>query len=125
MILDTCALLWLAQGGGDLSDEARRRIDAAPVVWVPAISAFEIAVKAGSGKLELPTPPRDWWTATIEHHGLSVVAITDDVCLKAAELPPVHRDPVDRIIVAIGLLRDEEVVTGDRRFREYGVRTVC
>jgi len=56
MLLDTCALLWLAGGGRHLSQEARDRIENAPVVYVLAISAFKIAVKCRSGKLKLPIP---------------------------------------------------------------------
>ena len=53
-MLDTCALLWLAQGGGALSEAALRGIEAAPVVYVSAISGFEIGIKVQKDKLELP-----------------------------------------------------------------------
>jgi PIN domain nuclease of toxin-antitoxin system len=56
MLLDTCALLWLAEGGQKLSRQARDRIEDTPVVFVSAISAFEIAAKCRSGKLKLPVP---------------------------------------------------------------------
>jgi PIN domain nuclease of toxin-antitoxin system len=58
-MLDTCALLWLAQGGGELSEAALQRIEAAPVVYVSAISGFEIGIKVQKGKLELPARPVD------------------------------------------------------------------
>ncbi|MCE2484939.1 MAG: hypothetical protein J4F42_05465 [Desulfurellaceae bacterium] len=45
LILDTCALLWLAQGGGKLSQTTLQRIDSAPMVYVLAISGFEIGIK--------------------------------------------------------------------------------
>ena len=45
LILDTCALLWLVAGGGKLSIEALARIDSAPIVYVSAISGFEIGIK--------------------------------------------------------------------------------
>ena len=59
MILDTCALLWVAQGGGALSAAALHRIDTAPVVYVSAISGFEIGIKVQKDKLHLPVPPAD------------------------------------------------------------------
>jgi PIN domain nuclease of toxin-antitoxin system len=111
-------------GSEELSREARHRIDTAPVVYVSSISAFEVAVKAAAGKLKLPTPAGPWWIGTIEHHGLSVLPIDADICLKAAELPPVHRDPADRLIVATALLRGKAVVTADRRFADYGVEVL-
>jgi len=59
MLLDTCALLWLAQGGGDLSSEALRKLSEASFVYVSAISGFEIGVKYRKGKLQLPSLPYD------------------------------------------------------------------
>ncbi len=56
MILDTCALLWLASGNKKLSRSALKEINAAPAVYVSAISGFEIAIKATRGKLKLPQP---------------------------------------------------------------------
>ena len=55
----TCALLWLAHGGGELSGAALRRIEAAPVVCVSAISGFEISITVKKGKWALPTRPMD------------------------------------------------------------------
>lgn len=45
MLLETCALLWLAQGGGQLSSETLEALAAAPFVFVSAISGFEISIK--------------------------------------------------------------------------------
>jgi PIN domain nuclease of toxin-antitoxin system len=45
MLLDTCALLWLASGGGELTDSALERIDLSPTVWISAITGFEISLK--------------------------------------------------------------------------------
>ena len=59
MILDTCAILWLAQGGDRLSEAVRQRINVEPVVYVSAISGFEIGIKHQKGKLELPARPPD------------------------------------------------------------------
>ena len=56
-MLDTYALLWLAQGGRELSEAALQGIEAAPVVYVSAISGFEIGIKVQKGKLELPARP--------------------------------------------------------------------
>ncbi len=55
MLLDTCALLWLAEGGKELSVGARKQIESNAVVYVSAISAFEIGLKHRAGKLALPT----------------------------------------------------------------------
>jgi PIN domain nuclease of toxin-antitoxin system len=121
MLLDTCALLWLAEGGLRISRETRERIEAAAVVYVSAISAFEIAIKCRSGKLKLPVPPGEWFLGVVEHHGLAIQPLDWDICLAAAELPPVHKDPCDRFIIATAKLYRLTVVTGDPVFGTYGI----
>jgi PIN domain nuclease of toxin-antitoxin system len=121
MILDTCALLWLAAGDRRLSRGALRQINAAPAVYVSAISGFEVALKAGRGRLDLPLPPGDWFQKVTEHHGLSVLPLELDVCIAAAQLPPFHEDPCDRFIIAAARLAGIPVVTVDERFEKYGV----
>ena len=91
MILDTCALLWLASGDKKLSRAALKEINAAPVVYVSAISGFEIAIKVARGKLKLPHPPQAWFEKIVEHHGLTVLPLELNVCITAAQLPPIDR----------------------------------
>jgi PIN domain nuclease of toxin-antitoxin system len=121
MLLDTCALLWLASGEDRLSRRVFEKIDASVSVAVSAISAFEITVKTVKKKLTLPLPAPEWWSRVIEHHNLSVLMVTDDVFLKAALLPRIHSDSADRIIIATALIHDLTVVTADTVFERYGV----
>ena len=125
MILDTCALLWLACGDKKLSRAAIKEINEAPAVYISAVSGFEIAVKAAKGKLKLPHPPRDWFAKVVEHHGLSVLPLEWDTCIAAAQLPPVHDDPCDRFIIAAAKQHSLTVVTRDERFEKYGVTVIC
>jgi PIN domain nuclease of toxin-antitoxin system len=125
MILDTCALLWLASGSKKLSRSALKEINAAPVVYVSAISGFEIAIKAAKGKLKLPNPPHEWFEKVVEHHGLTMLPLALDVCITAAGLPPIHDDPCDRFIIAAARLHDLTVVTADEQFEQYGVTVIC
>ncbi len=124
IILDTCALLWLVQGSDRLSVNARNRIDAEAVVSVSAVSAFEIALKHRTGKLHLPIPAGEWWKQVIAHHNLDVLAIDDEVALGAALLPPIHRDPADRFIIATAKRNFAPVATADDRFAAYGVHVI-
>jgi PIN domain nuclease of toxin-antitoxin system len=124
MLLDTCALLWLAEDAKELSAAARQQIESSTVVYVSAISAFEIGLKHRVGKLVLPVPPGEWFRRIVEHHGLAVLPLGWEVCLAATELPPLHKDPCDRFIIATAKLRRLRVVTADPRFRDYGVEVV-
>jgi PIN domain nuclease of toxin-antitoxin system len=121
MILDTCAMLWLAEGGASLSNATRARLDAATAVYVSAISAFEIGLKCRSGKLKLPVPPSEWFESVANHHGIAILPLDWAVCIAATELPPVHKDPCDRFIIATAKLRAFPIVTGDPIFRSYGI----
>lgn len=125
MILDTCALLWLAQGGGRLSSRALSQIGAAPAVYVSAISGFEVGVKYRKGKLALPAQPLEWFEAVVDHHGLQVLPVDLQTCIRSIELPAVHADPVDRIIVATAERQSLPVVTADAIFTRYGVEVVA
>lgn len=121
MLLDTCALLWLAQGGGKLSTEACRQINAETVVYVSAISGFEIGIKQRKGKLTLPVSPADWFSAIIEHHDLHVLPLDLDICIRSTELPTIHADPCDRFIIATAQIHQLQVVTADTLFSQYGI----
>ena len=121
MILDTCALLWLASGDKKLSRSALKEINEASAVYVSAISGFEIAIKVAKGKLKLPHPPQDWFEKVVEHHGLTVLPLELNVCIAAVGLPQIHDDPCDRFIIATAKLNDLTVVTADEQFEEYGL----
>jgi PIN domain nuclease of toxin-antitoxin system len=121
MILDTCALLWLAAGSKKLSRSTLKELNEAPAIYVSAISGFEIAVKAAKGKLKLPYPPREWFEKVVEHHGLTVLPLEWTVCIEAVHLPPIHDDPCDRFIIATAKQNNLSVVTADERFEKYGL----
>ncbi|MBI5550294.1 MAG: type II toxin-antitoxin system VapC family toxin [Desulfobacterales bacterium] len=125
MILDTCALLWLADRSANrLSTTALDLIESANFVYVSAISGFEIGAKISSGKLQLPVSVQEWFHIILDFHHIEQIDLNLEICLKAAELPKIHKDPCDRFIIATALLLDMPVVTTDRCFAEYGVRVL-
>ena len=122
MILDTCALLWLAGGERKrFSEKTWDKIEQSPAVHIVSITGFEIGIKCQSGKLNLPTHPKEWIDLAIEFHHLQVIQLDLEICLLATELPPIHKDPCDRFIIAAARLRNMPVVTSDRRFADYGI----
>ena len=124
MLLDTCALLWLAHQPEKLSNSLLDRINAEPVIYISSITGFEIGIKYKSGKLELPAPPKTWLETVLKHHDISVIEINLEISIRAAELPPIHKDPCDRFIIATAQLKRLPVVTGDERFAPYGVEVL-
>ena len=125
LLLDTCALLWLASGDQALSENARSMIEEAPVLYVSAVTAWEIAVKASKGKIQLPFSPREWFNAVVKLYDIDVLKLSADEMLKSTELPWLHNDPADRFIIATALKNNFTVVTADGNFGKYAVRTIC
>ena len=124
ILLDTCALLWLAQGDGALSPKAESLIDSEPVVYLSAISGFEIGIKYVKGKLHLPVPPVEWLRTVIRHHDLHVLPLDIETCAASTALPTIHTDPCDRMIIACAKINNLTVITGDDLFKQYGIETL-
>jgi len=125
MILDTCALLFLANGDRRLTAPTRKRLGVLPVRWYCAISTFEIALKQAAGKLPLPLPAHLWMGELAVRYGLTEVVLDSALCAAAVLLPPHHRDPCDRFIIAAAQRLAVPVVTIDPKFAAYGVSVVA
>ena len=124
-LLDTCALIWLGMGGGDLSANARRRISAASALHYSSISTWEIARLMKEEKIFIPIDAAGFVADLKEQYGLDAIPPDDDIMIRAAQLPDFLKDPADRIIIATSLAYNLTVVTGDGKFPQYGVRTIC
>ena len=124
LVLDTCALVALAEG------EAMRRTAIAAIeaaqddqaLYVSSFVALEVAQKMAVGKLVLSkTGARTWFDHAVRSFGLTEVPMSADMALAAYELPePFHKDPANRLIVAVARLLRAPVVTVDRRIMAYG-----
>ena len=125
IILDTCALIWLAEGADRLSKKAKQRIDNAFVVYVSPVSLWEIARKVAKGTLELPLEPHEWFDRVKEHHNLTYLPLSESVAFKAATLPEIHKDPVDRFIVATAIEENLAIATADHIIPQYGTECFC
>jgi PIN domain nuclease of toxin-antitoxin system len=124
-LLDTCTLLWLVAQPDRLSQAARALLSARDTkLRVSALSAFEIGVKTARGRLELPESPAEWFRKALIRYNIRVASVTSAIALRAAALPPHHRDPVDRIIIASAQLAGYQVLTPDAAFRAYDVQLV-
>ncbi len=124
LVLDTCALLWLASGDKRLSPKTLTLIEGASLVFVSAISAWEISLKAERGQLSLPLPADEWFREVLNHHNLILAPLEVDILIGANRLPWHHRDPVDRFIIATAHTQKAAVVTSDRKFNNYDVRVL-
>ena len=120
LLLDTHVVLWWRAGGADLSEDVRRAISEADAVFVSAASAWEVAVKQGLGRLKLPGR----FAAGVQNSGFQQLPVTFDHAQRAGELPPHHRDPFDRMLIAQALDESLTLVTRDRSFDPYGADVI-
>ena len=125
LLLDTCALIWLAAGSSHLSQNAVKRINSAFVVYVSPVSLWEIARKVAKGTLSLPLEPQEWFARVKEKHNLTMLPLSEAVMFKAAALPEIHKDPADRFIVASAMINSLSIVTSDHIMPQYGVDCFC
>ena len=123
LLLDTHAFLWWVGDDPRLSARARRAItDAACVISVA--SCWEMSLKAGLGRLDVPRPIVRFLQQQLEVNGFSVLPVSLEHAAAVAELPFHHRDPFDRLLAAQARQDDLAIVSADPVFRKYGVRRV-
>ena len=126
ILLDTQCWLWMAAAPERLSAHARSLVEASDhELFLSAASVWEIAIKHSLGKLRLPEPPARYVPARLDRLGVTSLPIEQGHALHAATLPRHHRDPFDRILVAQAQLEDLPILTADRVFAAYQVKTIA
>jgi PIN domain nuclease of toxin-antitoxin system len=127
IVIDTHVWIWWADDDARLRRQVRDQIDGESDVRVSAISLLEIATAASLGRLQIRPSTRAWLEVAQRAEQIRVEPLTDSVCLESVALPgEFHRDPADRLIVALARLLDAPLVTADNRILAYpSVRTVA
>jgi PIN domain nuclease of toxin-antitoxin system len=122
LLLDTHALLWWLNDEPSLSEQARTAIaDPANTVYLSAVVVWEIRIKQSIGKLELPESFRE----VLAGQPFVALPVTVEHAHALADLPALHRDPFDRMLVAQARVEGMTVVTRDPTIPRYGIRTVA
>jgi PIN domain nuclease of toxin-antitoxin system len=125
LLLDTCAVLWLASGDANLSARVRALLASRDTeAWVSAASAWEIAIKYRRGKLSLPTAVDRFLPVVRDRYQLASLAIDEESALHVAKLPPLHADPFDRMLVSQSIVHGLTIATPDPLVTQYPARTI-
>jgi PIN domain nuclease of toxin-antitoxin system len=121
LLLDTHTLLWWLSDAPTLSTEARESIgDPNRVVFVSAVTAWEISIKRANGRLEAPSNLSvELVSAAFQELPISVAHVT-----VAGQLPGHHRDSFDRLLVAQAQIENLTLVTRDKDIAKYDVATL-
>jgi PIN domain nuclease of toxin-antitoxin system len=118
LLLDTCALLWLANGAQMTSDSrkamATRRLQVSP------ISAWEVANLVRKSRIAVSLPVARWFQQTTDRMDAGTPQLTVAILVNSCELPgSPPDDPADRLIIATAREGDMTVVTRDKKILEY------
>jgi PIN domain nuclease of toxin-antitoxin system len=125
LLLDTHVFLWYVGGDRRLPDAWRRKIESSEHVSLSAVSIWETIIKAALGKLQLPKPVAAYLHQQRIQHGIEFLAIDEQAFSSLEQLPPLHADPFDRMIVAQSLYHDLTLVTVDAAVLAYGVKALA
>ena len=121
LLLDTYALIWFLRGDSELSPAAGKSMrDSTNVKFVSIASLWKIAIKVNLGKIQFDFALKDF-AELIAANDFDILPIAFEHILMVGTLPPHHRDPFDRMLIAQASVEGLTIVTRDPHFPDYGV----
>jgi PIN domain nuclease of toxin-antitoxin system len=120
LLLDAHTVVWWDSDSPALGDKARSAIQGASSVYVSAASEWELAIKAALGKVTL----RRTLLEAARDAGFEPLAITFEHVQAVRRLKPVHKDPFDRLLVAVALTEELTLVSSDPILARYPIRVI-
>src|SRR5262245_18525312 len=122
LLLDTHVFLWYLTADANLPATFRAAIqDPANEAYLSVASVCETVIKHALRKLPLPASPADYLPRQRNAHGISSLPIDEGAMPHLAGLPPLHRDPFDRLLIAQALQHGLTVATVDPAVMAYAV----
>jgi PIN domain nuclease of toxin-antitoxin system len=122
ILLDTHIFLWFISADIRLSTDVREAIrDPDNEVYLSAVSVWEAIVKYQLGKLPLPEPPEIYLPKQRDIHQIVSLALDESSVAQLANLPLLHRDPFDRMLICQALQNGLTIATVDAAVRAYSV----
>ena len=121
ILLDTCAILWAAADPEKLSSSAKQALLAPDSeICVCPMSAAEIACAEDRGRIRLKQHWKTWFREQIKTNQWEIIPLDLPVVEEAYCLPaPFHKDPVDRLLVALARIHNLRIITGDQLILSY------
>jgi PIN domain nuclease of toxin-antitoxin system len=125
VLLDTHVWLWMWGEPERLRNEARTVVEnPATELNVSAVSAWEIATKHAAGRLRLPASAEEWLMDPRHRRDVTELPITFAHAVRAGALPPHHRDPFDRMLVAQAQVEGLVLLSADAKLAAYEVEAL-
>jgi len=124
-ILDTHTFLWWITDSPQLSPRVREIVSNGDnVLFLSAVSGWEMAIKAKLGKLHLPGNLESFISEQLAVNAINTLPVQMSHALHVYILPDHHRDPFDRILVAQAQLEKLPIITIDPQINQYSVETI-
>jgi len=124
-LLDTHTFLWFVIGSPKLSEKADEVIsNAENTIYFSAVSGWEIAIKARLGKLELPAAGMGIILEQVQKNDFTVLPVSLQHSVKVFDLPQIHRDPFDRMLISQAIFEELVIITNDKMINNYEVGTL-
>lgn len=121
-LLDTAALLMLMAEADKVPSALRKELTAPEVeIFYSQVSTLEIQIKYQIGKLPMPEEPSLVLPREIAKYDFTRLALSDAAIFGLSQLPPIHRDPFDRLLVSQAKLAGLVLVSPDKIFAKYPV----
>ncbi len=125
ILLDTCTFLWIISDAEDLSATAVESFSSPDnEVYLSAVSVWEIAVKFRLGRLPLPDAPERFIPMQRDRHAVASLPLKEEAVGHLLKLPPLHRDPFDRVLICQAIEHELVLLTPDPLILQYPVRTI-
>ncbi len=122
-LLDTGVWLWTLHEPERISRKSRAVLaDSGHEVFLSAATAWEVAIKSGTGKLKLPEAPGAYVPRRMADQGLRPLPVSHQHALAVFGLPDHHHDPFDRLLIAQANLEDMVLITADQMIEKYPVQ---
>lgn len=119
LLLDTCAIIWLSHEE-PVSESAVEAIENSRSLQVSPMSAWELGMLVAKGRLPATRPIDRWFDDFSTASGAEIAMATPAILIASSFLPPpVHNDPVDRILIATARQNDLTILTRDRKILQY------
>ena len=119
ILLDTHALLWASEDSPRLTKAVRKLIgDPGNELYFSAASLWEIAIKNGLGRSDFSVDPRILRRGLLEN-GYIDLPIASEHAVAISALPPIHKDPFDRLLVAQAIVEGITLLTVDPVLTQY------
>lgn len=125
VVLDTCALIWLTLDPSELSGRAHKAISSAQFVYVSSISVWEIGIKNKRGKLPLEISFRDYVVRLDSCSDFSIIPVDHLAWADSISLNWEHKDPADRVIVALAKKTGSTLITEDKLIADFYKKTIA